>query len=276
MDLFSERLTRLIDLLDIKNANEFGKMLGYSSSEKISRLVRNKENKPSFDILSDILETFPDINGNWLITGKGSPTQNERYNFSELKTGSKTVSNAVSKSSSAQNERYNFFNQSNRVTIVPHKAVAGYLEGYSEQKFLDSLPDFSLPNLPNGDYTAFEVSGYSMYNTFYPGDYIICEIEEDWSNIQNDRVYVINSALGIIIKRVLNRLEVNGHLILQSDNYADNKFPDMVLEKEEIIEVWHAKAFISQHMPGNKYLYSMIHDLKGRIVDLEIKVNSER
>lgn len=47
------------------------KELGYKSSEKISRLFREKNAKPSYDIIFDIANKF-EINADWLITGRGS------------------------------------------------------------------------------------------------------------------------------------------------------------------------------------------------------------
>lgn len=69
---FSERLTQLINYKGYKNPNEFGKALGYKSSEKIFRLIRDKTNKPSIDILMDISNMFDDININYMLTGNGN------------------------------------------------------------------------------------------------------------------------------------------------------------------------------------------------------------
>jgi len=66
---FSYRLRQLIESKDFKSANEFALGLGYDSSEKIGRLLRDPKNKPSFEILQDIANKFPDVDMNWLITG---------------------------------------------------------------------------------------------------------------------------------------------------------------------------------------------------------------
>jgi transcriptional regulator with XRE-family HTH domain len=48
------------------------------------------------------------------------------------------------------------------IEFVPHKAAAGYLNGYADTEYVKELPHFSLPNLKQGTYRAFEISGDSM------------------------------------------------------------------------------------------------------------------
>lgn len=52
------------------NALTMSKILGYNSSEKLSRLFRGNDAKPSYDIIYDISNKF-EINVDWLITGRG-------------------------------------------------------------------------------------------------------------------------------------------------------------------------------------------------------------
>ena len=49
------------------------------------------------------------------------------------------------------------------IELVPQKAAAGYLNGYADREFIEELPKFKLPILPeNATYRAFEISGDSM------------------------------------------------------------------------------------------------------------------
>lgn len=59
------------------NSLSLSKELGYNSSEKISRLFRDKKAKPSYDIIYDISNKF-EINVDWLITGRGSMLKDEQ------------------------------------------------------------------------------------------------------------------------------------------------------------------------------------------------------
>jgi len=57
------------------NANQLAKHLGYGSSEKISRLGRDKNTKPGFDLLVDLANMFESVPLYWLITGKNGPDE---------------------------------------------------------------------------------------------------------------------------------------------------------------------------------------------------------
>lgn len=68
---FFERIIQIIDYKGIKNVNIFAtKYLGYDAPQKINRLKKS-ENNPSFEILTDIVNKFEEIDANWLLTGKG-------------------------------------------------------------------------------------------------------------------------------------------------------------------------------------------------------------
>lgn len=69
-NLLFQRIERIVRALDYSSINDFAlNGLGYSSSEKISRIKRG--GKPSYDILNDISNKFEIINLDWLISGKG-------------------------------------------------------------------------------------------------------------------------------------------------------------------------------------------------------------
>lgn len=70
---------RLKNFFDSKNIDiqSLYPLLGYKSPEKIYRLFRKTEAKHSADILSDISNTFDNLNMRWILTGKGSMMHNE-------------------------------------------------------------------------------------------------------------------------------------------------------------------------------------------------------
>lgn len=65
--------------LIIQNKNlkvpSFAKKIGVGD-QTIRGVVVQKRNKPGLDVLSKIIETFPEINAKWLITGNGEMLQN--------------------------------------------------------------------------------------------------------------------------------------------------------------------------------------------------------
>ena len=70
---------RIKEFMDYKSLNSLtlAKELGYKSSEKLSRLFRDGNAKPSYDIIYDISNMF-EINVDWLITGRGSMLHTEQ------------------------------------------------------------------------------------------------------------------------------------------------------------------------------------------------------
>lgn len=66
-----ERLTQILTLKEMTPSN-FADILEIQRSNMSHYL--NGRNKPSIDILQKILTKFPDINANWLMTGRGEIT----------------------------------------------------------------------------------------------------------------------------------------------------------------------------------------------------------
>src|SRR5690606_28468605 len=50
----------------------------------------------------------------------------------------------------------------NKIEIIPHKASMGYLDGYADPEYIESLQTISLPFLGSGKYRAFPAGGDSM------------------------------------------------------------------------------------------------------------------
>jgi DNA-binding XRE family transcriptional regulator len=166
--------------------------------------------------------------------------------------------------------------QKHNIEFVPVKAAAGYLNGYADVEYVKELPLFSLPNLRQGTYRAFEISGDSML-PLMPGSIVVGEYVENLKNIKNGKTYIlVTEREGIVYKRVFNYLEENGNLFLVSDN---RQYAPYQLRGEDVLEVWAAKAYISVQFPDvaeNQevtvdQLASVVLDLQKEILDLKSK-----
>ena len=157
------------------------------------------------------------------------------------------------------------------MVLVPVKAAAGYLNGYGDTAFIQTLPAYRLPGYNNGTFRMFEVKGASMHPTLNDGDIIIAKWVESLDNIRNDRIHVvISKADGIVVKRVLNRIETDNKLILKSDNVEHKyNYPNIILEPSDVLELWYAVAFISHIMKSPSEMYMRLIDLEGRLTLLE-------
>ncbi|MEQ9591473.1 MAG: LexA family transcriptional regulator [Cyclobacteriaceae bacterium] len=156
------------------------------------------------------------------------------------------------------------------IELVPHKAAAGYLNGYADTEFVRELPKFSLPILKHGTYRAFEISGDSML-PIMPGTIIIGEYEEDLKNLKSGKTYIlVTDREGIVYKRVFNYLDENGKLFLVSDN---RQYAPFQINGEEVLEAWSAKAYISVQFPDIETEKEMsIDNLAGVVLDLQKEI----
>ncbi|TNE80478.1 MAG: LexA family transcriptional regulator [Bacteroidetes bacterium] len=135
-----------------------------------------------------------------------------------------------------------------RIVLVPVKAAAGYLEGFSDVDYIRSLPSFTLPIQELGkqrSYRLFQIKGDSM-QPIPDGSYIITEYVQDWHDIKDEQCYIlVTRDEGVVYKRVLNRLK-QGELILKSDN---PEYKPYSVDAEMIAEVWKAIGYISLQLP---------------------------
>lgn len=160
-------------------------------------------------------------------------------------------------------------NQENKelITIVPKKAAAGYLTGYSDPDFIEELPRFALPLTElsqNRTYRLFQIMGDSM-NPIASDSYIICEYLQDWLEIKDNKSYVIlTKDDGIVYKRLFNKIEKTNEVLLKSDN---PEFHSYSLSLDAILEIWKAVGYLSFELPGTEdqsldKLSSIVMELK--------------
>lgn len=133
-------------------------------------------------------------------------------------------------------------NGRNLIELVPYKARAGYLTGYSDPEYIESLQQISLPFLGTGKYRAFPIAGDSMpphdERSFIIGRYI-----ENLGEIKSRKTYIlVTMGEGIIYKRLGSRNPDS--LTVLSDNLAYHPYD---IRLSEILEIWEYVA----HIGGN-------------------------
>lgn len=135
------------------------------------------------------------------------------------------------------------------ISLVPVKAAAGYLNGYSDAEFIGELPNFRMPFSElseNKTYRAFQIEGDSMLPV-PAGSYIICEYVQDWELIKdNTCCIVLTSDDGIVYKRVKKDLK-NNHLLLNSDN---PEYLSFEVSFNQVLEVWKSLGYVSFNLPN--------------------------
>ncbi|MEO9474498.1 MAG: LexA family transcriptional regulator [Cyclobacteriaceae bacterium] len=157
------------------------------------------------------------------------------------------------------------------IELVPQKAAAGYLNGYSDPGYLTELPKFHLPMLPkNATYRAFEIVGDSML-PISSGSVIIGKYLESIKEIKNGKTYILlTSKEGVVYKRIFNYVEEKGKLYLVSDNKSYSAYE---ISPEDVMEIWEAKAFISIDFPDPEAASELsLEKIAGLVVDLQKQV----
>jgi transcriptional regulator with XRE-family HTH domain len=162
------------------------------------------------------------------------------------------------------------------IIMVGQKASAGYLNGYADPEYMESLPQFRIPTLSShATYRAFEITGDSML-PLVSGTLIIGAYIEHVKDIKSGKTYVlVTHSEGVVYKRIFNYIEEKGKLFLVSDN---NQYAPYDLQPEDVLEIWEARAFISTNFPQPKdrekpvtldEISQMILDLKSEIYKIK-------
>ena len=128
----------------------------------------------------------------------------------------------------------------NKIEIVGAKAQAGYLSGYSDPEFIESLQHISLPFLGTGKYRAFPVTGDSM-PPHKEGSFVVGEYLEKVADVIDGKTYIlITRTNGMSYKRLFK----NGKnaLTAQSDNTFYKPYE---VRFSEVLEIWRYTCSIA-------------------------------
>ncbi len=266
MQQIDEKITAIINHFKLNNY-AFSKRIGVTGTTidsiingRLQKDGTRKKTKPGYDVLNAIINKF-DINPNYLF-GKSKVMLNKDIATIQTYSG---VPQVVS------------VNQDNteNIVFVPIKARAGYLDGYGDSQFIQTLPAFNMPQLTNGTFRCFEVQGNSMVQTFFDGDLVFGKYVEHLDHVKDGLVYVIVSKNdGIVLKRVINTIKDQNKLILKSDN-KDGNYPNYTISAEDIMEIWQVTMFASKQIPEPVDVYDRLHELERKLVQLQETVKTK-
>lgn len=187
------------------------------SNARISN-ARAGKNEIGIEVVSAVCSHYPDINATYIMTGEGSPLR-QAETIKRRHVG---------------------------IPLVSQHAQAGYLSGYADSEYLESLPtvDFTPDREMTGNYLAFEIRGDSMddgtRDSYCQGDIVICREVEPY-NYQHAalhykrRDFVIVHADGILVKRVIAH-DVERHVI--TIHSLNPEYPDRELNLADVRQVF--------------------------------------
>ncbi|MCB0429305.1 MAG: LexA family transcriptional regulator [Flavobacteriales bacterium] len=142
------------------------------------------------------------------------------------------------------------------IEVVPFRAKAGYLSGYSDPEYIEQLQHMQLPFMPVGKHRAFPIEGDSM-PPLREGSFVVGRYIEHVGEIRDGSTYVILSRNdGIVYKRIYNRLKEEGCLYLHSDNPV---YPPYAIQPEDILEIWEYTCSVNtrEYQPDDLNLDSI-------------------
>lgn len=170
-----------------------------ASDGMIRRAINNKTDIQS-KWLSKIADNYPQLNLNWLITGKGDmiiSTQNTDMKNEELPVAHRTESNEG-------------------IPLIPINAMAGAFTG--DQSVMEYECDrYIIPSFKGADF-LIGMKGSSMYPRYNSGDIVACKrLNLQDLFFQWNKVYVLDTDQGPLIKRIKPGTDKD-HVTIVSDN----------------------------------------------------------
>lgn len=162
----------------------------------------------------------------------------------------------------------------NKIEIIPHRAAMGYVRGYMDPEYIESLQTISLPFLRNGKFRAFPAEGDSMppYNeeTLIVGKYV-----ESKEHLKANKTYIFITTDGIVYKRYAKQNK-KGTLV-SSDNtfYEPYEIP-----WEEVLEIWEFACSINtKEIEGQtsdlSNLKELMLDIKEDLTEVKTKLDKK-
>ena len=153
----------------------------------------------------------------------------------------------------------------NVIEVVTQKVKAGYLNGYADPEYIESLQQISLPFLGPGKHRGFPVEGDSM-PPHEEGSIIIGRYVEKLGEVQDGKTYIlITKNQGMVYKR-LNKNKRNA-FVLESDNRF---YPNFEVKFSEILEIWEFVCNIGRS--DRKEPVTEIDSLKAILMELKREV----
>lgn len=212
---------------------EFAEKIGTHQSS-LSRSLSEKNNVGDA-MINKIIIAFG-INKDWLLTGEGQMLKSKQ------------------KYQDAQEIDPNYM----QVELVSKYAYAGYLTGFGDPEYMESLPKIPVivDHEGKGNYKCFEVRGDSMdddsRNSYVDGDVILVrEVQRNlWrSKLHINKVdFVIVHKDGIVLKQIIEQCEVKGVIKLHSLNPNKIDYPDYEIFLDDCYQIFSVVEIVKRNM----------------------------
>lgn len=218
------------------NKNSFSKAIGISNNVTITRII-NEHRTPSRSTCEKIVSAFPLYNLEWLLTGKGQMESQ--------------LNSPVFQSNARQINDLSYMS----IPIIHVKAHCGYLNGYGDEDYIDTLPTMPVivDKTYHGKYRIFEAEGDSMDDdsrlAICDGDKVLArEVKRDlWLpqlHIKDWYFVIVHRTEGISIKQITNQDEM-GNITCHSLN---EMFNDYTINLDDVLEIYNVIKVVERSM----------------------------
>jgi len=206
----NEKITeRILLYLEFKGISKYK----FSRDLGVSNGFLDKKREIGTDKYANILEYFPDIDPEWLLTGKGKMLRTDINNVCESK-----VPHIAKKDKDG-------------IPLIPASAMAGMFTG-DIQVLEHDCDRYIVPVFRGADF-LISVKGSSMYPKYNSGDIVACKKLPLDTFFQWNKVYVLDTDQGPLIKRIKHGSSEDSLLIV-SDN---EKYAPFELKRQNIYNI---------------------------------------
>lgn len=202
--MIKERVIQVVEIKGIAKEDFYVK-IGMTSASFRGNAKKTPLNS---NAIENILSEIPDLNAEWLLTGRGSMLKVESNSSITKKIDDEETRPRIPYTAAAGS-----------LTV----AMDGVTNNHSEQ--LPIIKAFA-----RYDFTIFAY-GDSMIPEYHSGDELACVYVRNTSFIQWGRVHVIDTAQGILVKRIFDG---GDSIICRSDN---PDYPEFRIDKSEFYNV---------------------------------------
>ena len=181
-----------------------------------TRGILTQNNGISEDNLARFLAYAPDVNVEWLLTGRGEMLKTKGVSCDILPDQQPSINNKDTNiiRTAQENEQ--------GIPLIPLSAMAGALTG--EQTVLEyECERYVVPAFNGADF-LIPVKGNSMNPTYMSGDIVACQrVPMSGLFFQWNKPYVLDTAQGPLIKRIKPGSDKQ-HVLIVSDNEQYDPF----------------------------------------------------
>ena len=192
-----KRILQFIDNQSIAKVDFFDKTgINYSNFKG-----KSLNSELSGDKLTEIITTYAYLNSEWLLTGEGKMLKEDRENHFREATKMIPATGV------------------NGIPLIPINAMAGF--GSGECQVLEYECDrYVVPLFKEAEF-LITVKGSSMIPKYNSGDIVACKkLSLNDLFFQWNKVYVLDTAQGALIKKVQEDKDHEGSVLIVSDNPA--------------------------------------------------------